>query len=491
MRVILSIFVLIIMFAKQAEADTEYLNLEQFVDKKTYYGLYIDEEKIGYAHFTRQLTEERKPLSFLETAYIYLQFAAKNEEVLTIEINMEYHFDISNGKLFLYIEDFKQQTALNNYNLKTGRFNNVEVENLIARLSANGFYEVTETKNNKQSERISKLPILYAKDYLTAEYLILKNAEVGKTVTVEVFDLDFEEQKVISSQISVHDVKSYKNSGTESLNYEIKFADTNLSGTYTSKYDQSARFISGELIGMDFRIEPEDIAKNKDSISHLVLLGELPVDNPLPDDKDITEIYLELIGQELGGGFVENNRQKIVVEKDGWKLVKLTRGGQGYASTNKADISEYLKNTSRLNWKNDLLEFINPSTELSSLNAVDQVKYLLDFTHNYIDYEFTLAATLNEIIENGKGDCTEYAQLFVTLSRLNGIPAREVSGLVYGYGEDDSKFYGHAWAEVWLDNRWLEVDPGWNEFNVDASHLQLSEASIYSFNDEIKVRSFR
>ena len=103
MRVILSIFVLIIMFAKQAEADTEYLNLEQFVDKKTYYGLYIDEEKIGYAHFTRQLTEERKPLSFLETAYIYLQFAAKNEEVLTIEINMEYHFDISNGSSVILV----------------------------------------------------------------------------------------------------------------------------------------------------------------------------------------------------------------------------------------------------------------------------------------------------------------------------------------------------------------------------------------------------
>ena len=117
MRVILSIFVLIIMFAKQAEADTEYLNLEQFVDKKTYYGLYIDEEKIGYAHFTRQLTEEKKPLNFLETAYIYLQFVEKNEEVLTIEIKTEYYFDISDGKLVLYTEDFKQQNALNNYNL--------------------------------------------------------------------------------------------------------------------------------------------------------------------------------------------------------------------------------------------------------------------------------------------------------------------------------------------------------------------------------------
>ena len=73
------------------------------------------------------------------------------------------------------------------------------------------------------------------------------------------------------------------------------------------------------------------------------------------------------------------------------------------------------------------------------------------------------------------GDCTEYAQLFISLARLNGIPAREVSGLAYNYIDDNPMFYGHAWAEVWINGRWKEVDPGWNEFHIDATHVKLTE----------------
>ena len=79
------------------------------------------------------------------------------------------------------------------------------------------------------------------------------------------------------------------------------------------------------------------------------------------------------------------------------------------------------------------------------------------------------------IIDQKLGDCTEYAQLFISLARLNGIPAREVSGLAYNYIDDNPMFYGHAWAEVWINGRWKEVDPGWNEFHIDATHIKLTD----------------
>ena len=51
-----------------------------------------------------------------------------------------------------------------------------------------------------------------------------------------------------------------------------------------------------------------------------------------------------------------------------------------------------------------------------------------------------------------------------------GIPARDVSGLMY-MGDDVRAFGAHAWNEVVLDGHWVEVDPTWNQMSVDATHI--------------------
>ncbi|KYC44424.1 MAG: Transglutaminase-like superfamily protein [Candidatus Methanofastidiosum methylothiophilum] len=57
---------------------------------------------------------------------------------------------------------------------------------------------------------------------------------------------------------------------------------------------------------------------------------------------------------------------------------------------------------------------------------------------------------------NRKGDCTEFATLFVAMCRSQGIPARLVHG--YLYGTDTSA--GHMWAEIYLPPYgWVPADP--------------------------------
>jgi len=58
------------------------------------------------------------------------------------------------------------------------------------------------------------------------------------------------------------------------------------------------------------------------------------------------------------------------------------------------------------------------------------------------------------------------------LARAAGVPAREVSGLMY-MGDDVRAFGAHAWNEVVLDGRWVPVDPTWNETELDAAHVTL------------------
>jgi len=58
-------------------------------------------------------------------------------------------------------------------------------------------------------------------------------------------------------------------------------------------------------------------------------------------------------------------------------------------------------------------------------------------------------------IAKKQGDCTEFADLFITLCRINNIPAR----FVEGYTTTGSN-YSHDWAEVYIAGiGWVYIDP--------------------------------
>ncbi|MGH7671420.1 MAG: transglutaminase-like domain-containing protein, partial [Gemmatimonadales bacterium] len=73
------------------------------------------------------------------------------------------------------------------------------------------------------------------------------------------------------------------------------------------------------------------------------------------------------------------------------------------------------------------------------------------------------------VLDTRRGDCNEHTALYVALARAVGLPARTVAGLVYARG----RFYYHAWPEVYLGD-WVAVDPTFNQFPADASHLRFA-----------------
>ena len=84
-----------------------------------------------------------------------------------------------------------------------------------------------------------------------------------------------------------------------------------------------------------------------------------------------------------------------------------------------------------------------------------------------------------EVLRTKVGDCNEHTVLFVALARSLGVPARINVGLVYVRGA----FYYHAWPEVYLDEGngrglWLPVDPTFNQFPADATHVRLARGGL-------------
>jgi hypothetical protein len=88
----------------------------------------------------------------------------------------------------------------------------------------------------------------------------------------------------------------------------------------------------------------------------------------------------------------------------------------------------------------------------------------------------TAFAPAEEVARTLSGDCTEHGVLTAAMCRAAGIPARCVVGLVYA--ETLGGFGPHMWNEVYVNRRWVAIDATFNQAQVDATHLKLSDTSL-------------
>lgn len=80
------------------------------------------------------------------------------------------------------------------------------------------------------------------------------------------------------------------------------------------------------------------------------------------------------------------------------------------------------------------------------------------------------------VLENRRGVCDELTNLYISMLRSVGIPARFVAGQAYTNIGD--KFGNHGWAEVYYPGEgWLPVDVTFGQYGwVDATHVKFKEA---------------
>jgi hypothetical protein len=87
-----------------------------------------------------------------------------------------------------------------------------------------------------------------------------------------------------------------------------------------------------------------------------------------------------------------------------------------------------------------------------------------------------------EVLRQRTGDCNEHTTLFTALARAAGIPTRMAAGIVYL----NNGFYYHAWPEIWLGD-WVAVDPTFNQFPADATHIRFVVGDLAKQAEIIKL----
>lgn len=91
------------------------------------------------------------------------------------------------------------------------------------------------------------------------------------------------------------------------------------------------------------------------------------------------------------------------------------------------------------------------------------------------------------------GVCNDFAELAAALCRSVGIPARIAVGEA---GNDEDGWVGHAWNEVYVEGKWIIMDPTWDAGYIrghrfrDALSHEYFNPSIEKFNKDHKFEKY-
>ena len=132
-------------------------------------------------------------------------------------------------------------------------------------------------------------------------------------------------------------------------------------------------------------------------------------------------------------------------------------------------------------------EIKDTASELSSgVDDLYELEYIYaDYVRRNVAYDLgSLTADIDQksswVLKNKIGVCDEITNLFISLNRASGIPARFVSGVAYtNLDIFGTNWVPHAWAEVYFPKYgWVPYDVTYGEYGyIDAGHIMFTVSS--------------
>lgn len=118
---------------------------------------------------------------------------------------------------------------------------------------------------------------------------------------------------------------------------------------------------------------------------------------------------------------------------------------------------------------------------------IEKVLNIYDYTTDNMEYSIVNKKVLGAVnaLIHGKGDCTEYSDLFVALCRAKNIPARVITGYRVDRNSTSPK---HNWTEVYLQNYgWVPFDPSNGDVgNAPGKGRVLNTGPVYFYYSHIR-----
>lgn len=249
---------------------------------------------------------------------------------------------------------------------------------------------------------------------------------------------------------------------------------------------------------MDLPIEivaaAKSVAMAPNEPTELMMELLIPVDRPVDARADRIRYRLSLedkAGRINLAEIPETDMQKVVLRGPSELEITLTRrtAGAGHADQRQVGGSKgriltteekrrYLAPSAVVNFKDPAVADLARQAAGNEKDPLKLAERLCRFVGDYVDDKNLSVgfATASETARSKEGDCTEHGVLLAALGRAVGIPTRLVTGIVYAdrFAGKEGVFVGHLWTQMFIDGRWVDLDPALGQTVVDPTHIALS-----------------
>lgn len=311
----------------------------------------------------------------------------------------------------------------------------------------------------------------------------LKGRGAGDTYSYSVFDLDLE--GIDHLTVTVEDVENRLVDGAERRLVRTAVTSEQYAGLVMRQWrDESGRLWREEIPSLGFVRErvPAPPSGGSAFDLDLVAASRIACGTVLPERWEIGRAVYELWidDGDVGAIVPEDARQVVTGDTPRGLLLEVVRlvpeADTEPLGAARPDLSEYLSVGPIV--RSDAPEILE-AARLAAGDAVDdwdRARAIERWVRDAVTEKgFGAAfATATEVLETGRGDCTEHTVLAIALARALGIPARAVSGVVH----QDGAFLHHMWLEVWAGDGWYALDPTEGRGSVDATHIKLGTSAL-------------
>ncbi|PQV63659.1 Transglutaminase-like enzyme, putative cysteine protease [Abditibacterium utsteinense] len=109
--------------------------------------------------------------------------------------------------------------------------------------------------------------------------------------------------------------------------------------------------------------------------------------------------------------------------------------------------------------------------DAKELSPLQRASFFVELCRENLKYESQTEvrpSASSQVWARKRGNCADFAHLFLSLCRCSGLAARYVAGFSRSEGQM------HAWAEVWDDNYWHAFDPTCDDSAARVHHIAVA-----------------
>jgi transglutaminase-like putative cysteine protease len=421
-------------------------------------GIYQQGRKIGYAH--TRVMREADTYRLTEESELDLLVLGSVQRVKTV-IN-----SYTTKNFLLKYFDFTLQSPASSMDIKGAVVGNTLLLDILS-------------AGQTRKERI----LLKEPPYLSPNIkpaLILLGLEPGRSYRFPLFNPTT--MNMEDASLSVESKERIKVGDTEQTVYKLK--ETYQGMEAFSWITEAGDTIKEESpLGYVLLKETMTEALKRDKrgpVVDIISLVMIP-SSPIRDPARTTYLKVKLSGANMQGFDLSGDRQLFTKDTVDVRVPGGTATySRPYAGT---DRNDSLLSTALIQSDDKRIKDQTEKILGGEKDARAAAKKLNAWVYNEIEKEpvVSLPSAL-EVLKQRVGDCNEHTTLYTALARAAGIPTRMTAGIVYMR----NGFYYHAWPEIWL-GQWIAVDPTFNQFPADATHIRFVTGNIDRQSDILKL----